>query len=123
MSISDKEETGMELLRPLAQKLLLEPGRRDRVWSDHFEAWGFFTDRRERLDEFLFWCNAKVGDRFVVGSKSSPWTIWVILSISKDPDPKRLYWKMNMLTTQGKTVEFEIQESILFQSGWNSITA
>ncbi len=123
MSNVEKEQSGMDLLRPLAKKLLNENGNKDRVWSDRFEAWGFFAARRERLDEFLFWCNAEVGDRFVVGSKSSPWTVWVILSIFKDPNPKRLCWKMNMLTTQGKTVEFEIQESILFQSGWNSINA
>ena len=116
-----REESGMELLRPLAKKLLNESGRKDRVWSDHFEAWGFFGERRESFDEFLFWCNAQVGDRFVVGPKSDPWSFWVILSIFKDPDPKRLFWKMNMLTTEGKTVEFEIQESVLYQSGWNAI--
>jgi hypothetical protein len=118
-----KDESGMELLRPLAQKILRDPEFKKRVWSDHYEAWGFFGNRKEKIDDFLLWCSAKVGDRLALGSNSNVWMVGVILSIEKDPDPARLYWKMKLLNPNGKTLEFEIQEQLLFQVGWSVINA
>ena len=116
-----REKTGMELLRPLAQKILKDPERKNRVWSDHYEAWGFFGNRREKIDEFLVWCGSETGDRFALGSNSNVWMICVILSIQRDSDPTRSYWKMKLINQEGKTLEFEIQESTLFQVGWSMI--
>lgn len=121
MKIWAKDESGMELLRPLAQKILKDSEFRKRVWSDHYEAWGFFANRKEKIDDFLLWCSANVGDRLALGANSNVWMICVIISIKKDPDPARSYWIMKVLNPNGKTLEFEIQERVLFQVGWDNV--
>jgi len=117
----DKERSGMQLLRPLAEKLLKEQTVKDRVWSDELEAWGFYSPRREKIDNFLIWCNAKVGDRFALFSDAKVWMVCVILSIKKDLDPQRNVWKMTLLNPTASTMEFEIEESILYMSAWSTL--
>lgn len=117
-----KESTGMEVFRPIAARLLINPELKARVWSENLESWGFFADGHATdTDMFILWCCSVAGDRvsFELG-RNKDIEICTILAIWRDDNHNPPRWTMSLITPECKMVEISIEENKLFSTAWNN---
>jgi len=110
------------MLRQVADRLLLDPKKKARVWSDRYAAWGFYDEAVTEEDEFLFWTAMQVGDRVKISSvlhNFDPDEVVVVISLDReDATAKR---KVKVMRNDGRTIVMAIEEGRLFKMGWRSI--
>jgi hypothetical protein len=119
-----KESHGFSILRPIAEKLLLDSQKKKRIWSEKYEAWGFYCDDSTQEDEFLFWSLIEVGDRVhlqsTIGHDCESSGIALIIDIKKDAGDG-LFRKAKLLLNTGRLIELSIEENKVFKWAWKYI--
>lgn len=109
------ESAGMNVLRPLAASKLKNSYDKNRIWSTHYECWGFFDDDITMLDEFLLWCSIKPGDRILLDSFQQNKEIFTVVKIWKDQEIREApLWIFRLLGPHSKIFDVKIKEKELF---------
>lgn len=113
-----KESHGFDMLRPIAEKMLQDPKKKRRVWSEPYGAWGFFEDMNQE-DEFLFWSVLQNGDRVELSSFGfGEGEVGMVVGISRTDDGKR---RVKILLSNCRMIELSIEEGRVFRLGWQFI--
>lgn len=108
------ESTGMSVLRPIANSQLLITKNKDRVWSDHYFAWGFFCNEISMSEEFLIWCSIDLGDRILLNHQGLD-EIFTVVNIKRDEEVREApLWIYQLLGTNLKTFDVKVKEKELF---------
>lgn len=118
-----KESHGFSMLRQVADRLLVDPQKKSRVWSDKYAAWGFYDKNVTEEDEFLFWSAMNVGDRVRISSvlhNFDPDETVVVVGLDRDDETAKRHVKV--MRNDGRTIVMAIEEGRLFKLGWRSIT-
>lgn len=104
----------MNILRPLANLQLQIAKNKDRVWSDHYFAWGFFCNEASMFDEFLVWCSIIPGDRLLLNYYGND-EIFTVVNIKRDQElresPLLVY---QLLGSNFKMFDIKVKEKELF---------
>jgi hypothetical protein len=118
-----KESHGFSILKPIADKILSCPEKKSRVWSDAYEAWGFYADETSHEDEFIFWSVLCIGDRVHLGSSlghsCEADDIALVVDIEKDPTTSLR--KAKLLLSTGRLVELRVEEGKIFKWAWRYV--
>lgn len=111
------ELTGIDVLRiTAAQKLKNDQVIKKRIWSDFYEAWGFFDSSITECDEFLLWCSIKEGDRIILGDSSDIKNFYIVVNIERDQKIREsplLIFKL--FSNDTSIIDVKIKEKKLFQ--------
>jgi hypothetical protein len=114
-----KESHGFSMLRSMAEKLLTNPKKKSRIWSDAYGAWGFFEEKSQE-DEFLFWTIIGIGDRIHLGSFGfEKDTIAIVIDIWDSNDAKKY---IKLMLNDGKLIQLSIEEGRMFRLAWQFIS-
>jgi len=107
------------MLRSMAEKLLTNPKKKSRIWSDAYGAWGFFEEKSQE-DEFLFWTIIGIGDRIHLGSFGfEKDTIAIVIDIWDSNDAKKY---IKLMLNDGKLIQLSIEEGRMFRLAWQFIS-
>lgn len=115
------ESSGMNLLRPIAVERLKDRSKRDRIWSDNLESWGFFADTPTDEDTFLFCCNATPGDRLIISSGDGSSETYTIVGIWREKEKELPMWSYKLMDHSGKLTKIQVQERVLFTQAWEQL--
>jgi hypothetical protein len=114
-----KESHGFSMLRSMAEKLLNDPKKKSRIWSEAFGAWGFFGEKSQE-DEFLFWSTIDIGDRIHLGSFGfEKDTIAIVIDVWDSTEAKRY---VKLMLNDGKLIQLSIEEGRMFRLAWQFIS-
>ena len=115
MTNQDSESSGMSLLQSLAAAKLKDSYDKTRIWSDHYNSWGFFSIDITMLDEFLLWCSIKPGDRILLDPTQQNKEIFTVVKIWKDQEVREIpLWTFRLLGPQSKIFDVKVKEKELF---------
>jgi len=114
-----KESTGMSVLKPLALEKLKDETKKNRIWSNQLESWGFFgVDTFSEEDAFLLYCGITIGDRLCVSSANGVREICTLVGIWKEKNDSIPTWKYRLLQPDGSYFDLKVRESLLFKQAW-----
>jgi len=106
------------MLKPMAEKLLRNPKKKERVWSELYGAWGFYKDVTPE-DEFIFWSVIDIGDRVNLASFGfDAGEVGLVVDIDRAKDAKR---RIKLLLNSCRMIELSIDEGRIFRLGWKFI--
>jgi hypothetical protein len=116
MSRRELEESyGMSALRPMAEMQLKNPTHKSRVWSDLYEAWGFFNKEITNSDEFLLWCSISPGDRITLDRPDQIKDFFTVIGIWRDEEEKESStWVFRLMGSNYSLLDIKVKEKQMF---------
>lgn len=107
------------MLKSMAEKLLTNPKKKNRIWSESYGAWGFFAEKSQE-DEFLFWSIISTGDRIHLGTFGfEKDTIALVVDVWDSDDSKRL---VKLMLNDGRLIQLSVEENRIFRLAWQFIS-